>query len=623
MNNELIKYIIKEYGVPWAINRSLYAVKLKALCRVPVVEKLFERSVDIKRIDIFDIDIQTIKQFLHSLPKEKQIKIVADADNAIIGKLTGFASISLDYGSPINWHLQPLTQKEVDKRLKWYRIPDFDTDRGDIKVIWEASRFTHFYLFVRAYLITGERKYYKSFAEQLKSWLDNNEYSYGANYKCGQECSLRMINTLMAYSIFKSKGLTTNYDEANVKELIRRCYKKVRSNFYYAKHMRNNHTFSEICGWIVGAWCSKDDRSLKQGYRLLEKEIIKQFYLDGGYIQYSFNYQRFSLQIVECILKIEEKTKISISKGAAERIKNSVLQLYQMQDDISEDVPNYGSNDGALIFPVTACDYRNFTPVINTLYFSIIGKRLYGPGEHDEEILWFGNKKKESSVEKIEKVSTAYEKSGFYTIRSIDAFLMVFCHTFDFRPAHMDGMHIDLWHKGKNIFCDSGTYSYASDLGKGLVKTDAHNTVKMHDIEQMKSHSNFLIYKWTSCRDIKHTENSFSGTMVSKNGYEHTRNIERTDIGYRITDEVSGDGEYCEFYFHTPCGVRIVPRGFQLLDKDIVIGTIEVDIGDLINKKAYRSLYYLKKEEINCVSVRHIMTNKKCSMRFDIRFISN
>src|SRR5699024_2758800 len=134
-------------------------------------------------------------------------------------------------------------------------IPDFDQERGDIKVIWEASRFTHFFYFIRAYMITKDRKYFDAFSNQLKDWLQENSYSYGANYKCGQEATLRMINVLIAYSAFKSYGLTTSKDDKNVQYLVEVSYKKVLSNFFYAhKCIKNNHTLSEMTGLIIGAW---------------------------------------------------------------------------------------------------------------------------------------------------------------------------------------------------------------------------------------------------------------------------------------------------------------------------------------------------------------------------------
>lgn len=61
-----------------------------------------------------------------------------------------------------------------------------------------------------------------------------------------------------------------------------------------------------------------------------------------------------------------------------------------------------------------------------------------------------------------------------------------------------------------------------------------------------------------------------------------------------ITDDVIGDGEYCEFYFHTPCDVKIIATGFELYDEGQLICNITTD-GDVEVNKVYRSLYYLKK----------------------------
>jgi hypothetical protein len=619
----MIKSLITEYGLPWVFNRSLYSAKLKMMRTMPSTEKFFEKAVAIKRVNIFDIDVHRLEKFLIDLPDEKKKEIIIIADKAIKGKIKAFSSIELDYGDSINWNYNPIKKVEIDKTLKWYKIPDFDPERGDIKVIWEASRFTHFYYFARAYLITKEQKYYDAFSNQLKSWINENSYSYGANYKCGQEATLRMINALITYSVFKACGFDNQTDQDNLHKLVEGSYKKVLSNFFYAhKCIKNNHTLSEITGLIIGAWCSDDKKSLEQAYRLLDKEIEKQFFIDGGYIQHSFNYQRFALQLMEFILKISKKTNMYMSDRSKNLIKDSVLLMYQMQDDTG-DVPNYGSNDGALIFPVTSCGYRDFRPVINILYALLEGKRIYNTGDYDEELLWFIDKRiEEIPITEIKRISSEFKQSGFYSLRHENGFLTVILQNFKTRPAQMDQLHIDIWHKGKNILCDSGTYSYATDIGEQLALTAAHNTVKVVNKEQMKKHGPFLIYDWTSSRDVIHNSNSFSGTMVSKNGYKHTRDIKITSWGYKISDKVSGNDNYCEFYFHSPCEVKIIHEGFELLDKDAVICKVEVSGGEIVINKVYRSLYYLKKEEINCVSVRCNMNNKKCSIEFDIRLIS-
>lgn len=615
---KIAKSLLTEYGVKWTINRALYSAKLKTMSAIPITENIYEKTVNIKRIDIFDFDIPSIQQFLCELPESDKTEIISTADKAINGVIIGFSSIELNYGTPFNWHYNPLTGFESRKDVKWFEIPDFDSKLGDIKVVWEASRFTHFFYLVRAYLLTKEMKYYRAFSSQLKNWLEQNPYPYGANFKCGQECTLRMINALMAYSVFKSLGITTKNDEENVKTLVKVCYKKVLSNFFYAhKCIKNNHTFTEICGLIVGAWCCIDNSGVKKGYKLMDKEIRNQFLSDGGFTQYSFNYHRFTLQIIECVYKISEKTQMYITE--TERIKKSILLLYQVQS-IEGDVPNYGSNDGALIFPLTTCGYRDFRPVLNTTYALIEGNKIYNSGNHEEELLWFG-RGEHLLTEKIVRKSTFLNESGFYIFHHNSGFLMTCLQNFKSRPAHMDQLHIDLWHKGINILCDSGTHSYASVLGKKLTSTAGHNTVGVSGFEQMNKKGAFLITDWTKRKDVHFGSTFFKGTMISKNGYEHTRHIQKYEKGYIISDDVFGAGKYCDFYFHTPCEVVTNASGFELYYKSKIICKIITD-GDIEVEKVHRSLYYLKKEVINRVTVRSAIENMNCRMKFNIELIN-
>jgi hypothetical protein len=618
---KILKSLLTEYGLKWTINRSLVSAKLKMMNMMSPTEKLFEKKVNVKRIDIFDLDVSVIQNFLKELPQKDRSEVISVADKAINGILTAFSSVELKYGKPINWHYSPLTNMESKRDVKWYSIPDFDSELGDIKVVWEASRLTQFFYFARAFLITGDKKYYNAFSEQLEDWLLKNPYPFGANYKCGQECTLRMTNTLIAFTVFEKFGFVTEKDKKNVIKMVEVCYKKVLSNFFYAHRcMKNNHTFSEILGLIIGAWCCDDEVGVKKAYELLDVEIRNQFESDGGFTQHSFNYHRFTLQIIECVYKISEKTGVKITETG--RLKNSALLLYQVQND-DGDVPNYGSNDGALIFPVTSCGYRDFRPVINTIYALVEGKRLYENGKYDEELLWFGSNET-LSYENINQKASIFSDSGFYTLRHDQGFLMTSLQNFKSRPAHMDQLHIDLWHKGINVLCDSGTYSYASELGKNLSSTIGHNTVKVDGIEQMNKVGAFLVTNWTKRKDVEYTEKRFKGTMISSNGYKHTRAIEKTQKGYLINDDVFvfGDVEYGEFIFHTPCEVRIIEAGVELYEKGRIICTIKTD-KDVEVKTSYRSLYYLKKEEINSIYVKCFMPKGKCSMQFDIELSNN
>ena len=599
----MYKSIISEYGAPWVFSRFLYSAKIRLMKTIPKTEKLFEKNVNIKRIDIFKVDVNRIDAFLNAIPNTAKDEIIQIADQAMIGKIKAFSSLELNYGDPMNWHLNPITNFETDKTTKWYNISDFDSSRGDIKAIWEASRLTHFFYYARGYILTKDIKYYEAFSSQLEHWLNQNPYSYGANYKCGQEATLRMLNSLIVYSVFNAYGLTTKEDENNLKKVVNGSYKKVLSNFFYAhKCIKNNHTLSEITGMIVGAWCSEDRTLIKKAYHLMDKEIHQQFMEDGGYIQYSFNYQRFALQIMEFMLKISEVVGVELSKQSKKLINKSAFMMYQMQDETG-DVPNYGSNDGALIFPLTTSSYRDFRPVLNTVYALTKGKRLYEQGNYDEELLWFSDLiPGELPIANIKKESAIFEDSGFNVMRHQDGFLITVLQDFKTRPAQMDQMHIDLWHKGVNVLCDSGTYSYASDLGDQMALTAAHNTVKVDGREQMRKHGPFLIYDWTRVKDIESNGNYFKGTMVSRNGYSHTRVINKSIDGYKIEDIVNSEVENFKILFHTPCQIVNNNSDIDLIFDGKVIARIITD-GKIEINECYRSLYYLKKEKITQVSI--------------------
>lgn len=620
MNVKMIRSILREYGLSWAVNRSLYSIKLKMINALPVTEFFFERRISYpKRLDIFQIDVDFLKQFIKNLSENDRKALIKHADDAVKGKILGFSSIELDYGYPINWQLNPLTKKECDVKKKWYQISDFDPERGDIKVIWEISRMSHFVTLSRAYLLTDDERYYRAFSEQLEDWLKKNPYSYGANFKCGQECSLRMVNALLAYTVFKNCGVATKADKNNIQQLIHRCYRKIRSNFFYAyKCIKNNHTISELVGMLLGSWCCADEASLNCAFKLLDKTIDEQFMEDGGYTQYSFNYQRLALQDIEILLAVEKKAGNFLSAVSRKKILNAVKLMYQCQDKCG-DMPNYGANDGALVFPVTSCVYRDFRPVINTVHALLTGHRVYEDGRYDEELIWFGGTSAKCfQLKQMERVSSSFQQAGLYTIRNRNSWLMIVLNNYKTRPAHMDQMHVDLWVREMNVLCDGGTFSYASDLGKKLVRNDSHNTVVCNNKSQMNAYGHFMIYDWTKCVNVEADEKSFHGEMMSRNGYVHKRSIEQTNTGYIIEDIIKGkNNQKYDVLFHTPCEVQEESNGINLIHEGDRICSMQFNTAFRVYKSS-RSLHYLKTDATYCIAVSGVIKNRNSCIKTKI-----
>lgn len=601
MKLKSIATITKEYGIPWLMFRTLYGMKLKLMNCSGIFEQCFEKKVDIKRLDIFQVPVVQLENFYKEMTSQEQKALMKEADEACEGVVRGFSSVKLDYGNPVSWQLNPLTGESCDKNQKWFRIPDFDPQRGDIKVIWEISRFSHFITIARAYMLTRDEKYYRAFSEQLAGWVENNRYSYGANYKCGQECSIRMINLLLTTSVFSHYGLLGNSDWDNVKKVVEGSVKKIESNFFYAyRCIKNNHTISELVGMIVGALCQENHEKLTKAYKMLEKVVKEQFSEDGGYCQNSFNYQRVALQMLEIIYALEEKTDMSLGDEAKRRVYESAMMLYQVQEEKSGDVPNYGSNDGALIFPLSSCGYRDFRPVVNAISGLQKQQFLYPSGLWAEEYLWLSDKK--CSQININKRTKFFQTAGIYSYVGQSSKLMIIFQQLKKRPAQMDQLHVDIWSRGKNIFCDSGTYSYASALGNELLATSGHNTVKVENKEQMRRRPPFLLYDWPECRVLCVSENEFEGRMISKEGYAHQRRIIYKDSGIEIVDQVNSEEDGFYVFFHTPYEVMLEKDKCYIIDSGEKLAVLQTT-GEIQILESYRSLYYLKKEKIKKIQI--------------------
>ncbi|MFH5881246.1 heparinase II/III family protein [Liberiplasma polymorphum] len=586
-----LRLIIKEFGLIWTVFRFSYILKLKALNLFPVLSFVFEKKVHIKKLDIFNLDFTPINSFLSKLDSSEKDKIIFNADNAINGLIYAFESTLYDYGNPIQWNYNPTTGKTYDLNKKWFQIKDFDRTIGDIKIVWEPSRFKHLFILIRAHMLTKDIKYYNAFSTQLSSWIKTNKYGYGPNYKCGQEATLRMINVLLSYKYFAEVGLANNNDEENVLAICEGSYKKVLSNFYYAHRcIKNNHTFTEIIGLVIGSKLICSKRKLVKSITLLDKEITKQFTNDGGFTQYSFNYQRFTLQLFEHFFNLKE-VEISDLKNT-HILTKSLLQLYNLQNKSGE-VPNYGSNDGALIFPVSNSDYSDYRPMINALYAKINNKKLYMNNIYDEELLW-NNIKSNIVLEELRRETNHYNNIGHYVYRFDKYHVFIPLQEYKSRPAHMDQLHLDLWVDGVNVLSDSGTYSYASKLGQNLSKTAAHN-VPYIDIEQMNKISEFMVLNRSKSRILKLDDYNFIGECIFINNYTHVRQLQFANDYFYLKDKVLTSEKEISYYFHTPL-MPIIENGkikIEASDKFTLYIEYSLDL-KVIVEEIYQSKYYMQ-----------------------------
>lgn len=640
--------IAKNKGPEWILFRTGYEMKrrtgimkkrfiIEELSDSELINKVSDHKLKTKSAIVDYVKLKRSKFFFQNdnrssyhkhltqkLNKDEKENLINIADDAIEGKILCFSKWKADYGYPINWNVNPITKYEWPMDRHWVEIEELSKGSGDVKYVWEASRFPQIYYFIRAYTLTNNDKYAKAYWEQIESWIEGNPYNMGINWKCGQEVSFRMFSWIFGLYVFLDSPEST---ENRIFNLVKNLYQsaiRIEHNIDFAiKAVQNNHSISEAAGLftfgILFPFFKDSKRISRKGKKYLEQEGLKQIYGDGSYIQNSMNYHRLMLQDYAWCYSLANTNDVKFSTDLTKKIKESIEFLYQMQNKENGRLPNYGANDGALIFPLTSCDYLDYRPQLNTINYIINGDKLYESGIHDEELLWFcgldsvGSKLYNLNI----RESKDFKIGGYYTFRGYNSFGMIRCVNNKHQgPADM--LHFDFWYKGVNVLCDTGSYSYNTrkKLKDYFRSTKSHNTITINDEEQMKRGPRFLVIDspkgYVNQYEKTQEEIYFSGYHDAYKN-RHTREIIFMKDHCIIKDKINNlEEDKINIKLNWNIGTTLKKigdskYGLKINDKEsikfeissITNGKIELYYGDEEKPAGWKSLYYGEKTPMN------------------------
>ena len=466
-----------------------------------------------------------------------------EADDLRNGFARFFSHERVEIGFPPRWHSDPFTGHPFPTDCHWSQIADFGA--GDIKLVWETNRFGFVFSLVRSYWRTGDEQYAELFWQLVHSWHSSNPPETGANWKCGQEIGLRVMAWCFGLYGFGASPASTPSRIAMLAQMIAVSGHRIESNIGYALSQQNNHGLSEAMGlWTIGALFPEFKRATHWaalGRRLLERQAFELIYEDGAFSQHSMNYHRVMLHDYLWSMRLGDVLEQPFSDRLRDRIGRAGEFAYQVQDEFTGRVPCYGNNDGALILPLSNCDYRDYRPVVQATHVLTTGRRRLEEGPWDEDLLWmfgpasisespamtridgkptFGRSEASSrspswnriaetantpiGIDSQSRCNFDAPNGGYSTLRSSQGFAMTRAASFRHRPAQADMLHVDIWWRGENIAIDPGTYSYnaPSPWDNRLAQTACHNTVTVDGEDQMERASRFLWLPWLTGSDL-------------------------------------------------------------------------------------------------------------------------
>ncbi len=512
-----------------------------------------------------------------------------------------------------DWHSNPLTGFVYPKYQHWSEVTDFSAIAGDIKYVWEKSRFTFLYDLVRCDHHFSRDQSGPVF-RLITDWIDNNPVNCGPNWKCSQEIALRVLNWTFALHYYR---FSPTLNQLLLNKILGSIYDQMRhvdANSRFSEiAVRNNHILTEALAlYVTGLMfpCFPESPKWRQkGKYLFEREIISQIARDGTYLQFSMNYHRVVVQLLTWGIRLSALNHDHFDRELYMRANASLVFLRACQTDASGELPNYGHNDGALFFPLTECSFRDFRPQMAALA-NVLGVDLnYQKGGWLEESEWLAGRQCISYLPGQlvpEKLST-FSEGGYYVIRDDQTITFLRCGKYHSRPFQADNNHLDIWIAQRNILRDAGTWLYNTDEEpmRYFSGTRSHNTIVIENFDQMQKQHRFIWTKWiknaagksASCDHEYWIEAEFEGFRHIGKRIVHRRRVVKKmrQLHWIIEDQVLNvpKGMQIRQLWHTDAGF---PDDFRITATD--------ENGNLlsaISKRGWYSEVYGERNECDVI----------------------
>jgi len=392
--------------------------------------------------------------------------------------------------------LNQLDGKNINKiwSLKhWSKLSIYKKDY-DCRIIWELNRLYILYKFAFGYLKNEEEKYLEIYEKLIEEWIANNPPESGINWVNNLEIAIRSINIFWSFLLI-IEGLDKK-NKIKIEKLLTQHLKHLYKHINYTKVcITNNHLLGESAVLFYFGKILDNKKYIKKGKKIFFNEIERQFYDDGVNFEGSTGYHKFAVQFLVIVLSILDKDSKQFKKVS--KILYKSLKFLQSISDENYIIPKIGDWDGGNVFKFNNKSSDNMKELIG--FLNLFEKESV-PESVGYKIL-FGNIEKVKNKNQIKNRDfQVYTKSGYIVDKKYNFIL--------FRAGrhglhgHCDQLSFVYKINGREFLIDPGSYIYNNKpkYRKYFRSTEAHNTLKINDIEQSEQLSNF---QWAKTRDGK------------------------------------------------------------------------------------------------------------------------
>ena len=470
---------------------------------------------------------------------------LGEAERILRGEFMLFSDRWVGAGSPPDWNRNHATGLSVPEGHHWA-----DTDAlhsGDIKEVWELSRFPWAFTLARAHARTGDRRFSEAFWRLFADWCLRNPANAGPNWACGQEAAFRLFSVVFASEVLG----VPDQERVGLSRFIVATGTRILANLEYALSQKNNHGVSECVGLVTAALivpkAAASSIWFARGMRELEAQVRELVYDDGGFAQHSLIYHRVLLHdLLWCRGRLASAGHL-VPGWLDQAGRRALGFLMALVDPASGRAPLYGANDGANVLPLADASFLDMRPVVQAAAAAFRAELPLGEGPWDEAAYWIVGDP--AVLQRVEWASPAprwhaRDSGCFLMSRGGDRLFLRCPRQFRHRPGQADMLHVDIWCDGRAIAQDGGTFSYNSrERFSSLGNAAQHNAVTVDGLEPMEKFGQFLYIPWPSGTAEDLGERGFGAGHdgYAKLGIQWKRIVSlRKTSGFVVLDRIAG-----------------------------------------------------------------------------------
>ncbi|HEY2823991.1 MAG TPA: heparinase II/III family protein, partial [Gemmatimonadales bacterium] len=397
------------------------------------------------------------------IPDANSTKLIADFARAIVssecvtlpqqgGRVESFSEIFADHNASPHWT----------------RVHEFADRRKDIRTEWEAARLGWAWALGRAAALTKDSSLADATWRLAQRWIDANPPMRGPHWHSGQEAALRLV--ALGWAAVATAGRTSTPGQPRTLALFAAvAAERVAARIEYAESQYNNHSLTEALGLLWGAALvprhPDAQRWRRIATRVLRRELGRQVFTDGSFVQESIVYERLALEACLTVLWLDRSAGGALLDAQTRAVvthKAGAMRDYlaRMTDPTTNLFSRLGANDGTWLLMPVEDDFWDARPT------RAVAESVLGPSPDTAPPTPTG-------------LTWSHAADGAFTVLKGGRPGR--------RPTEADALHVEHRVNGVEVLRDAGSFRYIGPAGLDawFRSAQAHNTVVVNGQEPL------------------------------------------------------------------------------------------------------------------------------------------